>query len=201
MSCRLYTLQYSTRALVCDILHPFGSPCSITRTYANMSSPNSPTLSPSSPLSSPISSSRALSPTPTVVEPTFFVLPDLVSHCPFPPTYHDEGDAVAEESLKWMLSYAPHFTPKRVAAMHGLQAGQLTAYCYNNCPSDRLRVVSDFLSYLFHLDNVSDGYLARDAAGLADWVMNAFEWPDDYRPAAGQQGGIEELSAAKAARE
>jgi alpha-muurolene/germacrene-A/gamma-muurolene synthase len=108
---------------------------------------------------------------------------------------------MAAESLKWILSYVPHFTPKRVAAMNGLQAGELTAYCYNNCPSDRLRVVSDFMNYLFHLDNVSDGYLARDAAGLADWVMNALEWPDAYRPATGKKGGIEEFSAGKIARE
>jgi hypothetical protein len=100
-----------------------------------------------------------------------------------------------------MLSYVPHFTPKKVAAMHGLQAGQLTAYCYNNCSSDRLRVVGDFMNYLFHLDNVSDGYLARDAAGLADWVMNAFEWPDDYRQLPSQRGGVEEISAGKMARE
>jgi alpha-muurolene/germacrene-A/gamma-muurolene synthase len=202
MSSKFYSLQHSASALVCDILHPFGLPCSIDRTYISMSSPHSsPTLSSSSPLDSPTSSPRALSPTPTVLEPTFFVLPDLVSGCPFSLTYHDEGDTVAAESLEWMLSYVPHFNQKRVVAMHGLQAGELTAYCYNNCSSDRLRVVSDFMNYLFHLDNVSDGYLARDAAGLADWVMNALEWPDTYRPIADQQGGVEEISAAKMARE
>jgi hypothetical protein len=85
--------------------------------------------------------------------------------------------------------------------MRGLQAGELTAYCYNNCPASRLRVVSDFMCYLFHLDDVSDGYLARDAETLASWVMNAFEWPDVYRPIRGQQGGIPESNAAKLARE
>ncbi|KAI0306699.1 isoprenoid synthase domain-containing protein [Multifurca ochricompacta] len=158
-----------------------------------MSSPdNSPTLSPSV---------RALSPTPTILEPTFFVLPDLVSHCPFSLTYHHDGDAVAAESLKWILSYVPHFSQNKVTAMCGLKAGELTAYCYNNCTSERLRVVSDFMNYLFHLDDVSDGFLARDAAGLADWVMNAFEWPDTYHPVPGQQWGIEEISAAKLARD
>ncbi|KAH9043372.1 isoprenoid synthase domain-containing protein [Lactarius pseudohatsudake] len=166
------------------------------------SADSSPTLSPSStPPDSPLSSSRALSPTPTILAPTFFVLPDLVSHCPFSPTYHDDGDAVAAESLDWILSYVQHFAEDKVAAMCGLQAGELTAYCYNNCSRDRLRVVSDFMNYLFHLDNVSDGFLARDAAGLADWVMNAFEWPDSYRPVQGQQGGVEEISAAKLARD
>jgi hypothetical protein len=170
-----------------------------------MSSLNSsPTLSPTStPPCSPHSSIRALSPTPTVVEPSFFVFPDLVGHCPFSLKFHDDGDAVSEDSLGWILAHAPHFSQKKVAAMRGLQAGELTAYCYNNCPSDRLRVVSDFMNYLFHLDDVSDGYLARDAEGLGNCVMNAFEWPDDYRPIRGQDGGIQlqEINAAKLARE
>ncbi|KAI0295458.1 isoprenoid synthase domain-containing protein [Russula brevipes] len=166
------------------------------------SSNSSPTLSPlSSPPGSPLSLTRAVSPTPTIIEPTFFVLPDLVSHCPYSPTFHDEGDAMAAESLDWILSYSPHFTESKVTAMRGLQAGELTAYCYNNCPASRLRVVSDFMNYLFHLDDVSDGYLARDAETLASWVMNAFEWPDFYRPIRGQQGGIQENNAAKLARD
>jgi hypothetical protein len=87
--------------------------------------------------------------------------------------------------------------------MRGLLAGELTAYVYNNCASDHLRVVSDFMNYLFHLDDISDGYLALDAEGLGNCVMNAFEWPDDYRPVRGQQGDIQvqEINAAKLARE
>jgi hypothetical protein len=88
-----------------------------------------------------------------------------------------------------------------VTAMRGLQAGELTAYCYNNCTSARLRVVSDFMNYLFHLDDISDGYLARDAKTFADLVMNAFEWPDSFRPLRGQPADVEENNAAKLARE
>ncbi len=208
MSRRLDRLRSSTITLVCDIPRPFDPPSgcfSIASTYASMSSLNSsPTLSPSStPPDSPSSFVRDLSPTPTVHEPSFFVLPDLVNHCPFSPTYHDDGDAIAADSLEWIVSQSPHFTQKQVTAMRGLQAGELTAYCYNNCASDHLRVVSDFMYYLFHLDDISDGHLARDAEGLGNCVMNAFEWPDDYRPVRGQQGGIQvqEISAAKLARE
>jgi hypothetical protein len=210
MSRRPYRLRSSTITVLCDILRPFDPPsscCSIASTYASMSSlNNSPTLSPSStPPDSPSSDVRALSlsPTPTVQGPSFFILPDLVGHCPFSPTYHDDGDAIAAESVEWIISHSPHFTQKQVAKMRGLQAGQLTAYCYNNCASDHLRIVSDFMYYLFHLDDISDGHLARDAEGLANCVMNAFEWPDNYRPLRNQQGGIQvqEISAAKLARE
>ena len=176
---------------------------SITETHGSMSSPNSsPTLSPLSTLDSRLSFTRALSPTPTVLEPTFFVLPDFLFHyCPFPLTFYDGSDAVVAESLNWILSYSSHFTQRKVAAVQGLKAGVLAAYCYNNCTSGRLRVVSDFLNYLFHLDDVSDGYLARDAEGLANLVMNAFEWPDYFRPIRGQPDGVEENNAAKIARE
>ena len=210
MSRMPYRLRSSTITVVCDISRPFDPPsscCSIASTYASMSSVNdSPTLSPTSTApGSPSSFVRdlSLSPTPTVQEQSFFILPDLVGHCPFTPTYHDDGDAIAADSVEWMISHSPHFTQKQVAKMRGLKAGVLTAYCYNNCPSDRLRVVSDFMYYLFHLDDISDGHLARDAEGLGDCVMNAFEWPHDYRPLRGQQGGIQvqEINAAKLARE
>lgn len=210
MSRRLDRFRSSTISVVCDIPPPFDSHsscCSIASTYASMSSLNSsPTLSPTStPPDSPARVARglSLSPTPTIREQSFFILPDLVNHCPFSPTFHDDGDAISAESLEWIVSHSPHFTQKQVADMRGLQAGELTAYCYNNCPSERLRVVSDFMYYLFHLDDISDGHLARDAEGLGNCVMNAFEWPDDYRPLRGQQGGIQvqEINAAKLARE
>ncbi|KAI0053966.1 terpenoid synthase [Auriscalpium vulgare] len=155
----------------------------------------------SSPPTTPTTSTRTVSPTPTLVEPGSFLLPDLVSHCSFPLIYHPNGDAVANCSLDWMLSFVAHFTPRKMAASRGLLAGELTAFCYNNCSSERLRVVSDFMNFLFHLDNISDGMMARDAKGLSDWVMNAFEWPEGFRPLPGQKGDIEEISAAKLARD
>ena len=168
-----------------------------------MSSPNSsPALSSLlTPDDPSLSFVHALSPTLTVLEPNFIVLPDLVAHCPFSPTFHDDGDAVAAESLNWILTSSPHFTLNKVAAMHGLKAAELTAYCYNNCPSGRLRVASDFMNLLFHLDDVSDGYLARDAEGFAHMIMDTFERPDSFRPLPGQSDGIQENRAGQLALE
>ncbi|KAI0062224.1 terpenoid synthase [Artomyces pyxidatus] len=159
---------------------------------------SSPTSSPSE---SPLNSPRALSPTLTLVEPTSFILPDLVSHCRFPLIYHPAGDILAKRSLNWILSHVPHLSPRKTAALHELKAGELTAFCYHNCPPERLRVVMDFMNYLFHLDNISDGMMAADAEGLANWVMNAFEWPEEFKPLPGQRGDAEEISAAKLARD
>lgn len=86
-----------------------------------------------------------------VAPPTSFILPDLVSHCPFPLVYHPNGDAVAQQSVDWLDSSCSELSAKQRKALRGLKAGELTAYCYHTTQPDRLRVISDFMNYLFHL--------------------------------------------------
>lgn len=90
-------------------------------------------------------------PAPQCDAPDHFILPDLVSHCTFPLVYHRKGDAVAKESVRWLDANCPVLNNKRRRALYGLQAGELTAFCYNTAEKKRLRVVSDFMNYLFHL--------------------------------------------------
>ncbi|KAI0823518.1 terpenoid synthase [Trametes gibbosa] len=132
-------------------------------------------------------------------QPTHFILPDLVSHCDFPLSYHPDGDAVAAESVRWLDEGCPELSAKARTALYGLQAGELTAYCYPTCTTERLRVVSDFMNYLFHLDNVSDGMMHKGNEELSDVVMNALWFPDRYMPTAGQPAA--EASAGRMARE
>ncbi|KAJ7633070.1 terpenoid synthase [Roridomyces roridus] len=121
---------------------------------------------------------------------TKFMIPDLVSHCTFPLVYHPDGDAVARDSVDWLDTGCPQLSAKQRKALHKLKAGELTAYCYNTTPMERLGVISDFMNYLFHLDNISDGMLKRDTEILANSVMNALWFPDEQRT---------ELSATKLA--
>ncbi|TBU35420.1 terpenoid synthase [Dichomitus squalens] len=139
----------------------------------------------------------------TTPVPDHFILPDLVSHCSFPLAYHPHGDAVAAESVRWLDEGCPELSPKARKALYGLQAGELTAYCYPFCSTERLRVVSDFMNYLFHLDNVSDGMMRKGTEELADCVMNALWFPDRYMPTTceGKDQPIEEVSAGKLARD
>ncbi|KAL0067060.1 hypothetical protein AAF712_005844 [Marasmius tenuissimus] len=132
-----------------------------------------------------------------------FMLPDLVSHCTFPLAYHDNGDAVASQSVRWLDQNCPMLNEKRRKALYGLQAGELTAFCYNNTTDERLRVVSDFMNYLFHLDNISDGMMTSDTDVLADSVMNALWFPAAYKAthASGKKQPEEEINAGKLARE
>jgi hypothetical protein len=100
-----------------------------------------PTLPVSVTMPTPVHSNR----------PVNFILPDLVSHCKFELSYHPNGDEIAQQSVDWLDFGCPDLNAKQRKALRGLQAGELTAFCYNTCPSDRLRVVSDFMNYLFHL--------------------------------------------------
>ena len=83
--------------------------------------------------------------------PTSFMRPDLVSHCQFPLVYHPNGDAVAKQSVTWLDSNCPDLNQEQRTALRDLQAGELTGYCYNMADEKRLRVVADWLNYLFHL--------------------------------------------------
>ncbi|KAK0482601.1 terpenoid synthase [Armillaria novae-zelandiae] len=118
----------------------------------------------------------------TTERPTSFILPDLVSHCTFPLVYHGNGNAIAAQSVKWLDTNCPDLNDKGRKALYGLQAGELTAYCYNTATNERLRVVSDFMNYLFHLDNISDGMMTKETDILADCVMNALWFSDHYEP-------------------
>ncbi|TFK36365.1 isoprenoid synthase domain-containing protein [Crucibulum laeve] len=132
-------------------------------------------------------------------KPTSFILPDLVSHCNFRLSYHPNGDEVAQQSVDWLDSNCTDLNAKQRRALRGLQAGELTAYCYHTTTPGRLRVVSDFMNYLFHLDNISDGMMTRETDVLADVVMNALWFSDRYMPTKDQSE--EELNPGKLARD
>ncbi|KAI0070951.1 terpenoid synthase [Panus rudis PR-1116 ss-1] len=134
--------------------------------------------------------------------PSHFILPDLVGHCTFPLTYHPAIERVNALSNNWLASFCPDFTPKQRAALHGLSAGRLTAFCYPySVTEERLQVVSDFMNFLFHLDNISDGMLGKGTEQLASVVMNALWFPDSYIPAKGGSPASEECSAGRLARD
>lgn len=133
--------------------------------------------------------------------PSLFRLPQL--QCQFALTYHESGDAVAAASDAWFANGFSNFTDVARRRLNGLKAGQLTAYCYNKTSEDRLRVVCDFMNFVFHLDDLSDNLKSKDTVILADFVMNAFESPYSYCRILkdGRELPEEEPVASKLARE
>ncbi|XP_006463497.1 hypothetical protein AGABI2DRAFT_144791 [Agaricus bisporus var. bisporus H97] len=128
--------------------------------------------------------------------PASFILPDLVQL--YKLAYHPAGDDVAKQSAQWLDAGCPGLNSKQRRALYGLQVGELTAFCYNTVDTGRLRIVSDFMNYLFHLDKISDGLMTRETDVLANAVMNAFRYPDSFTPT---EDCPKELNPAKVARD
>ena len=60
--------------------------------------------------------------------PQTFVIPDLVSHCPFDLRVHEELPRVVWESKAWMITGSNiSFNEKKLNSLHGLKAGGLLA--------------------------------------------------------------------------
>ncbi|KAH7911694.1 isoprenoid synthase domain-containing protein [Hygrophoropsis aurantiaca] len=111
--------------------------------------------------------------------PDQIVLPDLISHCNFPLRMNVCGSSVAAASEAWMIRGAK-FTEKRRKKFCGLKAGLLTTMCYPDCGKEELRVVTDFMNYLFNLDDWSDGFDTDGTQRLGDCVMNVLYHPETY---------------------
>ncbi|KAJ7889558.1 hypothetical protein B0H14DRAFT_3429562 [Mycena olivaceomarginata] len=58
-----------------------------------------------------------------------------------------------------------------------LKCGTLSAMCYPDAGCPQLRVCTDFLTYLFHLDNLSDDMDDRSTKTTTDVMLNALYHP------------------------
>lgn len=115
-------------------------------------------------------------------KPTRFRLPDLWSHCPYPAIYHQNGDAIALASERWVQDNSRVMTPLLRKTIEQLGSGQLAAFCYNHVNDERFRIVCDFMIVLFLLDDLSDELATRDSEIFSDIVMNAMTFPEYYKP-------------------
>ena len=53
--------------------------------------------------------------------------------------------------------------------------------CYPDAAYPQLRVVNDFLTYLFHIDNLSDDMDTKGTKATADAVLNSLYHPHTWR--------------------
>ncbi len=111
--------------------------------------------------------------------PTKFILPDLVSHCTFDISVSRHRKQVTSETKRWLFTSGNLMGQKR-ANYHGLKCGLLSAMCYPGAACPQLRVCNDFLTYLFHLDNLSDDMDKSGTQTTADVVLNTLYHPHSY---------------------
>ncbi|KAG9313633.1 terpenoid synthase [Chiua virens] len=115
-------------------------------------------------------------PTPITIR-----LPDLVSRCKFDLHIDRSHKRVSVESMGWLFDGDPDLDEPSRRAFHGVKAGKLAAMCYPNVGYPQLRVCTDFLNWLFHLDNLSDDMTDRSIEKVAEVVMNSLHQPHTYR--------------------
>ncbi|PPQ66010.1 hypothetical protein CVT24_011954 [Panaeolus cyanescens] len=130
----------------------------------------------SSPCTFSVSKSSAR---PSTRSPTKIILPDLVSHCTFQLRQNRFRKQVTTETKKWLFK-GDNLIGKKRNAYHGLKCGLLTSMCYPDAAYPQLRVTNDFLTYLFHLDNLSDDMDKSGTTTTADVVLNALYHPHRY---------------------
>lgn len=105
-----------------------------------------------------------------VQKPTKILIPDLVSDCPFSLRLNPGGANAGASSDAWLAALGGFGSKQRVR-LHGLKCGLLSAMTYPYAPAYQLRTVCDFLSYLFHLDDLSDGMDKIGALGTRKVVL------------------------------
>ncbi|KAF9259336.1 terpenoid synthase [Marasmius fiardii PR-910] len=110
---------------------------------------------------------------------TKFQLPDLVSHCDFQLRVSRHRKQITTETKTWLFK-GDNIVGKARDQYNGLKCGLLSAMVYPAAAYPQLRVCNDFLTYLFHLDNLSDDMDIRGTTTAADVVMNALYHPRDY---------------------
>jgi len=109
------------------------------------------------------------------------VLPDLVSHCTFRLRKNRFRKRITAETTQWLFKGDNLQDPVIRSKYHGLKAGLLTAMCYPDAAYPQLRVVNDFLTYLFHIDNLSDDMDTKGTKATADAVLNSLYHPHTWR--------------------
>ncbi|KAH9917528.1 isoprenoid synthase domain-containing protein [Amylocystis lapponica] len=114
------------------------------------------------------------------MSPESFAIPDLFSACPYTLRVNPNWAAVSAESEAWLLS-GTDLSPKKQAALHGLKAAFLVAACYPDSDAYHLRVGTDFINYLFAVDDWGDEYDVEGNARLEADVMNAYRDPEGYQ--------------------
>ena len=105
--------------------------------------------------------------------------PDLVKSIPFPIRLNPYTRFASAESDAFIIEYGK-FSEKQLNKFIGLNAGLLCGMCYAECEPEQLRVCTDFMSFLFNLDDWSDEFDTAGTKGLEEAVMNTLWHPETY---------------------
>lgn len=112
-----------------------------------------------------------------------FILPDLPSICPFPPSLNPHYGTVASESKDWITSFGI-LSDRQQGRFSKSDLELLASHTYPYADREGCRTACDFINIVFILDDFSDDEEGRGARRMADSFMGALKDPawDDGTP-------------------
>ncbi|KAI0635720.1 terpenoid synthase [Trametes polyzona] len=106
-----------------------------------------------------------------------FILPDLLSLCPFEDATNPHYVQCAEESSAWVKSYNI-FSERKLAFLMQGSSELLVSHAYPYAPYEQFRACCDFVNLLFVVDEVSDDQTGKDARRTGEVFLNTMRYPD-----------------------
>ncbi|KAG2369007.1 isoprenoid synthase domain-containing protein [Suillus spraguei] len=133
-----------------------------------------------------MSTTSSMAPTATYAsthsdfETARFILPDLVGDCPYPLRLNPYCYPVSRASEQWLL-HGAHLADPKVTQFMGLHAGELAAACYPDADAFHLRVCSDFMNWLFNVDDLLDEFDVDGTWGMRECCISAIRDPINFQ--------------------
>lgn len=107
------------------------------------------------------------------------ILPDIHALIPYPARRHPHTDAVATASDDWLVSLAK-YTPAQERNLRAVNSGLLIGRGFADSGPEQLRVISDYVHFLFHVDDWSDEQDGENTQNAATIIMNTLRHPTTY---------------------
>ena len=108
---------------------------------------------------------------------TQVVLPNLVSMCNFDLRFNRHGQLATKESLAWLIRCGKLKNADR-QKFDGLKVGLLASNGYPDAGYPQLLVTTDFLNWLFHIDDLTDDMDTLGTRSVAEVIIEILEHPD-----------------------
>lgn len=105
-----------------------------------------------------------------------YMQPDFFTRCPYKLGVNPATDPVTHNTEQWLLKEVDYDEEKR-ARFFKIRGGLLAGYCYPNTDAFHLQVASDFIEWIFYVDDMTDGYTRTEAGSLHDVIMACFRNP------------------------
>ncbi|OAX38874.1 terpenoid synthase [Rhizopogon vinicolor AM-OR11-026] len=112
-------------------------------------------------------------------EPKVFILPDLVSNCHYPLRMNPHCYPVSRASNKWLIDELRLVEPRSTQII-GFRVGEFSAACYSNTDAFRLRVYSDYMGWLFAMDDWLEQTDVDQILRMRQCCISAFRDPINF---------------------